>query len=292
MSDWQPYGGQKINEDRFFEWARYHVRGFKLDGPHRAKGFCPFHYDSTPSLRLWGNSGFIMCRGACAAENPTKQFKRWTYWEFCQKLGINPDHSVFIENFKKDGSPQIACSDYYTYTNEYGEGVLRIGNKQDGTRFCQYFNNGCWINGSNGLKPIYNKHRLFYADPDSACIIVEGEKDAENLTKLGFLATTTPFGASYDLTAFRAEFVHILRFKRIVIIPDNDKPGLHYKDSIIKLLCSLGGNEITNKIKVLNIAQIAGVETQGFDISDYIDLLRSAGKDPKKEIEQLLAQLL
>lgn len=288
MSSWQPYGGSKINEDRFFEWCSEHIEHFRIESvkEHRGRGKCPFHNDKRPSLITWSNTGYFVCLGRCN--------QRLTYSEFCRKLGVPIDKSVYLKQYQKGERTAKAGKDivYYTYVNEFGEALIRNCITKEGTHFYQHYNGTGWANGTNGIRPIYNKHGLTIADPASVCIVVEGEKDAENLVQLGFLATTTPFGASYDLTKFRAEFVHILRFKQIVIMPDNDPPGNHYKDSVISLLQSLGGDEILSKIAVINIAQIAGVETEGFDISDYIDLLRTSDRDPKKEIEQLLAQLL
>ncbi len=293
MSSWQPYGGSKIDEDRFFAWCSLNIDKFRIERSHDhlARGRCPFHNDKKPSLSIYSDSGFFLCRGSCAPKG--REYRRFTYPEFCGKLGVPIDKSVYKQQYHKKIS---AAKDHdavlYVYKNEYGEAVLRACVENDGSHYYQYRSGKDWLNGANELKLIYNKDRLTIADPGCCCFIVEGEKDAENLTKLGFLATTTPFGAKHDITKFRLEFMYILRFKHIVIIPDNDEPGRHYRDSVINLLCDLGGDEVRNKIKVLDIAAAAGVIDKGFDISDFIELTRSAGKDAKKELEQLLALLL
>ena len=55
-------------------------------------------------------------------------------------------------------------------------------------------------------------------------IVVEGEKDADTLRALGFVATTSPCGAGHWLEGFGKW----LRGRRVVILPDNDVPGWNH----------------------------------------------------------------
>jgi hypothetical protein len=62
------------------------------------------------------------------------------------------------------------------------------------------------------------------ADPDTEVQIAEGEKDADTLRRLGFVATTNPGGAknwTEDLTAW----LRILGVRRAVLHEDNDEAG-------------------------------------------------------------------
>ena len=51
--------------------------------------------------------------------------------------------------------------------------------------------------------------------------IVEGEKDVETLRELGYTATTA--GSAND---WKKEYAAYFTGARVVILPDNDKPGL------------------------------------------------------------------
>jgi RecA-family ATPase len=62
------------------------------------------------------------------------------------------------------------------------------------------------------------------ADPNTEVQIAEGEKDADTLGRLGFVATTNPGGAAQwtdDLTAW----LRVLGVRRIVLHEDHDKAG-------------------------------------------------------------------
>jgi hypothetical protein len=79
-----------------------------------------------------------------------------------------------------------------------------------------------WINTLAGIEPvIYRLPEILKADPRKIVFICEGEKDADNLkAKFGFYVTTVPMGAG----KWRASYTKIFRGRRVIIIPDTDKP--------------------------------------------------------------------
>ena len=88
--------------------------------------------------------------------------------------------------------------------------------------------------------------------------IVEGEKDADNLSKLGLVATTCPMGAG----KWRNEYNQYLKGKNIVIIPDNDGVGKKHSLDIAKSLYGIARN-----IKIL---ELPGLPEKG-DVSDWLN---------------------
>lgn len=108
-------------------------------------------------------------------------------------------------------------------------------------------------------KPAYSKTRTDYSDgskkftfqqPDGSCglkeqkhllynlpnitnanliYFVEGEKCADAINKLGLVATTLDCGAN---SPWRDEFTKYFKDKQVIIIPDNDKPGMMYAENI------------------------------------------------------------
>jgi len=70
-------------------------------------------------------------------------------------------------------------------------------------------------------RPRYQLDRLTAAAPDDLVLFVEGEKCADALAGLGFLATTTFDGCK----ALAKTDLGPLAGRRVVIWPDHDEPG-------------------------------------------------------------------
>lgn len=98
--------------------------------------------------------------------------------------------------------------------------------------------------------------------------IVEGEKDADNVIKRGLIATTTSIGATKgDLgKKWLKSFNKYFKGANVVLVPDNDKPGMAFMDHVAKQLKS-----VANSVKII---ELPGLATKG-DISDWLE----AGND-------------
>ncbi len=132
--------------------------------------------------------------------------------------------SVTKPSFRKPLGVQEAV---YRYTNEHGELVaekLRF----EGKVFLWRRPNGAgwaWTVDREEL-PLYRLHEVAKAH---AVYLVEGEKDADNLTKClprwsAVAVTTAPNGAK----SWRAKYARWFAGKKVWIIPDTDRPGLEY----------------------------------------------------------------
>ncbi len=82
-------------------------------------------------------------------------------------------------------------------------------------------------------KPLYNLH-LLAKEPDKTVFIVEGEKCADALTKLGLLATT-----SGGATSAKDANWQILAGREVTLWPDNDDAGLQYANDVTAKLTRL-----------------------------------------------------
>lgn len=89
-------------------------------------------------------------------------------------------------------------------------------------------------------------------------MIVEGEKDVENLKRMGFTATTSPMGAG----KWKASYNKYLKDKEVILIPDHDQPGYQHCQRIGQSLRGIAG-----KIKWL---ELPGLEEKE-DISNWIE---------------------
>jgi hypothetical protein len=106
-----------------------------------------------------------------------------------------------------------------------------------------------------GAKPVlYRLKQLISVDEVS---ITEGEKDADNLAKLGFTATTNFDGAG----KWRDEYNEPLSGKAINIFPDNDEQGRKHAELV--------ASKVLPVAKSVKIIELPGLKEKQ-DVSDFI----------------------
>lgn len=132
----------------------------------------------------------------------------------------------------------------------------------------------------SGIEPvIYNLPGVVKAiDDGQPVLIVEGEKDADNLIKLELAATTSFDGASKGKQKWRKEYNQYFKNANVVLIPDNDKPGMAHMEYIAKEL-----QDIAKSIKLLELPKLEGKE----DVTDWL----SKGHDKEELLELLKSSL-
>lgn len=93
--------------------------------------------------------------------------------------------------------------------------------------------------------------------------ICEGEKDVETLRKIGFLATTNPFGA----LGWQDNFSESLTdYRSVVILPDNDESGKKGAEKTLESLQSLPDPGIA-EIRIIELPGLA----EGGDVTDWLN---------------------
>jgi 5S rRNA maturation endonuclease (ribonuclease M5) len=145
---------------------------------------------------------------------------------------------------------------------------------------------GSWIYDLQGVRRVpYNLPELVNA---SGAVIVEGEKDADNLKALG-AGTTAVTTSQGGAKGWRPEYSDYFLSKQVAIIPDNDRPGLEYAETAAR---SLHG-----KASIIRVVELPGLgekkEKHGPDVSDWIELRRKEGKadkDIKAELTKLIKE--
>jgi putative DNA primase/helicase len=78
------------------------------------------------------------------------------------------------------------------------------------------------------------------AEPGRVVVYAEGEKDADNLAALGFVATTHTDGAGN----WKDCYAQSLRGRSVAVIPDRDPPGLRHADQVVGSLVRHGAREV------------------------------------------------
>jgi hypothetical protein len=92
--------------------------------------------------------------------------------------------------------------------------------------------------------------------------VVEGEKDTDNLRKLGFTATCNPGGAN----KWRTEYTESLRGADVVIIGDNDDSGRSHAAHVASSL-----KDVAGRVRVLDLCKGWPACPAKGDISDWIE---------------------
>jgi AAA domain len=117
---------------------------------------------------------------------------------------------------------------------------------------------GGYLNNLSGVQLVlYHLPEICNAGTEHAIYIVEGEKDADALSKLGLLATTNPQGAG----KWRLVDSSPLHGHACVIIPDNDQQGREHAEDVAK--------NLNGRASSLKIVELPGLPEKG-DVSDWL----------------------
>jgi 5S rRNA maturation endonuclease (ribonuclease M5) len=194
---------------------------------------------------------------------------------FCHKLyglcncGIihNPAHESSNGNGNEHQS-HTSKPVAYSYQDEHGR-LAYQSLRYDPKEFKQRRpdGKGGWLWNMQGVS--YVPYRLpdLLKNHDATVFIVEGEKDADNLARNGFVATTNVQGAG----KWREEYNHYFKGRNVVILPDNDKAG---KDHAQKVFASLTG--VAASVKTVALPDLP-------DKGDVSDWITSGGTKEKLE---------
>jgi hypothetical protein len=112
-------------------------------------------------------------------------------------------------------------------------------------------------NLSGTRRVLYRLPELLAADKAFPVFICEGEKDVENLRKLGVIATCNPQGA----LKWRPEYSEFLRGFKCVILPDNDEPGERHGEMVANSLQGIAAE--VSRLRLPNLPKKG-------DVSDWI----------------------
>ena len=189
---------------------------------------CPDHEDDTPSLSIDEEKGLYHCF------NP----------------GCNYSGQLYVKN-------KIVAE--YPYCDENNNTIyktVRFGPKK-AFAYMHLNEKGNWVFGAKDIKKIpYRLPELLNSDLNEPIIFVEGEKDVENLTKLGFTATTF-----HSTISWPKENNEYFINRKVVFIPDNDQAGIIFSSNIAKALDKVAD------VKWLPLQDLLEKE----DVSDWIE---------------------
>lgn len=237
------------------------LRAKKHGGYWTAK--CPAHEDKNPSLSIrQGKNGKVLIR--CFSGCPTEailQVMNLTFgdlyleaereaWLQKKREAEQRCPSIKTPAARKPIGPVEAT---YRYTDTHGE-LVAEKQRREGKVFLwrkPLIGGGWEWKVDRGFLPLYKLHEVVKA---AVVVLVEGEKDADNVGKLGICATTAPNGAK----SWKPEYAALFAGKKVFIIPDCDKPGIEYSRTAGRQIA-----EYTHFVRIISVWPAK-------DVSDYL----------------------
>lgn len=204
---------------------------------------CPAHEDKKASLSIAVKDEYILlhCHAGCTTE------------AILEARGLKPK-DLFLGPKAKVNKPAIEA--IYDYTDEIGRLLFQtVRFKQKDFRQRRPDGKDKWIWNLSGVRLV--PYRLPAIMKEPSIFIVEGEKDADNLWKIGIPATCNPMGAG----KWREEWSTFFKDKAVFILPDLDEPGRKHAVDVAKKLYSHA-----IKIKIIELPKQAHVK----DVSDWL----------------------
>jgi len=226
---------------------------------------CPVHGgNGDQNFSVNPETGMCQCWSQCG--------KGWDIIGLEMALSGKPFGAARDEVFRMVGRPAVPYEERdimatYDYTDAEGKLLYQVVRKTSDSagkkRFLQRQpdGNGGWIWKAPSKLVPYNLHK--FADV-SFVVVVEGEKDAISLSRLGFTATTNSGGA----TNFNPMLAPYFAGKDVAIVPDNDEKGREHALDVAKKLSG-----VARSIKIVVLPDVAA---KG-DVTDWIN----AGNDDK-----------
>jgi putative DNA primase/helicase len=161
--------------------------------------------------------------------------------------------------------------DSYDYTNENGAVLYRVdrritpgGQKTFSQR--RPDGRGGWINGTSGVRQVpFKLPELIAADPVETVFVVEGEKCAMALHKLGLLATTARGGTGGVKQWDSPEFCAPFNGRNVVVLPDVDADGKgrRYAERVAEALAA-GATTV-------KVVDLPGLQPVGEDVVEWLE---------------------
>lgn len=237
------------------------------DAKQAGKGWsarCPAHEDRRASLSIGeGEDGraLVKCHAGCTVD------------AVCAAVGLRvvdlmPTADTLPMPSKSKGKPRIVAQ--YDYRDEAGN-VVSQAVRYEPKDFKQRRpdGKGGWTWSVKGVRVVPYRLPELLAEPARPVVVAEGEKDCDNLARIGVLATTNACGAG-NWTAAHSVF---LRDRRVIVLSDNDEAGRNHAQQVAQSLQGIAES--------VRIVELPGLPDKG-DVSDWI-----AAGGTKEELKRL-----
>jgi len=243
----------------------------RLEGVRRSGGGwsarCPAHEDRRASLSIGeGDDGraLVHCHAGCTAD------------AICAAVGLRvadlmptADTLPTPSKAKGNGKPGIVAT--YDFRDEAGNVVFQVVRfEPKDFRQRRPSGKGGWTWSVKGVRVVPYRLPELLAEPARPVVVVEGEKDCDNVARIGVLATCNAGGAG-NWTAKHSAF---LRGRRVIVLPDNDDAGRNHAQQVAQSLYGIAES--------VRVVELPGLPAKG-DVSDWI-----AAGGTKAELKRLV----
>lgn len=241
----------------------------KLDRPIPDKkggffAFCPSHGDGQKNNRRSlnvverENKLLFHCFAGCRNE------------DIIEALGLEMS-DLFIDKPRSNGREIASIFDYTDKNGKLSYQVVKYFPKDFRQR--RPDGKGGWLWDMKGVNPLpYRLPDLLAAfERKETVFIVEGEKDADNMAKIGLVATTNHGGAG-KWRQSHSEYFPV--GAEVIVLQDNDQPGRDHAQKVAASLTARGCSART--------VELPGLPEKG-DVSDWL-----AAGHGKKELTDLI----
>lgn len=229
---------------------------------HEYKAQCPAHEDSKASLQIGvGEKGAVLhCHAGCTNEAIMSAIS----------LPMEAMFADFGEKFEAAASsanprPVVKGAEAtYYYEDENGKVLFRV-ERRKGKEFVQarpdHVNPGEWTYTLGDARRVpYKLPNVVGAVREGETVfIVEGEKDVHTLEGHGIVASCNPGGAG----KFKREFAEFFAGAHVVILPDNDEPGVAHAKQVCEHL-----RDVARSVKIVELPQ----RPDKGDVTDWFKL--------------------
>lgn len=243
---------------------------------------CPAHDDKRPSLCIARGEGgriLLKCHRTCKLE------------EITAALGITvadlqgnggsalppsalkpppfPDEAAARRAFERRGARVAGRWEYTDRAGRLAFVTLRLDLPEGGKEFrpLRPVGGGLEVGLPREPRPLYNLAEVLGAP---RVYVVEGEKCADALRRVGLVGTTSVGGAKGPE---RSDWSP-LAGREIIILPDRDEPGREYAQKVREILGTYKGTSIA----IVELAEPAG---EGVDVADLVEDREQDGKEPE-----------
>lgn len=250
--------------------------GVKLVGTGNARmALCQFHQEKSPSMSVNVEKNLWWCFACCTGGSVL---------DYLAKRQGKPVETVLKElsgqlartgpRFHDNGSVTGKVVSTYVYRSAIGTDLYRVLRYEPKTFKQQKWAGKVWAWGMEGIQRVlYNLPEILAAG-DKPVVIVEGEKDADNVSKLGWIATCNVGGAGKWMDGYS----QTLKGRSVVICGDNDEPGRKHVAEVIEALDG----------KCASLRHIV-VPEPSKDISEYLSLFGNL-ETKKQAFEELFSK--
>ena len=220
----------------------------KSSADNQWNALCPAHEDKKPSLSIkLAEDGKILihCHAGCNIK------------DILSAIDLKKRDLFATPKPKPKGRRKVQAT--YDYQDQQGNLLYQVVRYTDKT-FSQRRRgkNGRWIYKVKDLpRVLYRLPEIISAEPGDWIFVVEGEKDADNLTKHDLVATTNSGGAGkWKILSDDSALHH----RKVVVIPDKDDPGISHTRDVCRRLW--------DKVSELRSLELPG---DGKDVTDWLD---------------------